>query len=74
MAGTHRSGFRAARSNLYAGSPMVLVPLPIYDPSVIARAQEALSVVGFGSFSCDHDARNAPGSPYRVHFRSSRTS
>ena len=30
---------------------MVLVPPPIYDPSVIARAQEALSVVGFGSFS-----------------------
>ncbi|MEE0519612.1 prephenate dehydrogenase [Slackia sp.] len=51
MAGTHRSGFRAARSDLYAGSPMVLVPPPIYDPSVIARAQEALSVVGFGSFS-----------------------
>ncbi|MFQ9742620.1 MAG: prephenate dehydrogenase [Slackia sp.] len=51
MAGTHRSGFRAARSDLYVGSPMVLVPPPIYDPSVIARAQEALSVVGFGSFS-----------------------
>lgn len=51
MAGTHHSGFRAARVDLYAGSPMVLVPPPVYDPSVIARAQEVLSVVGFGSFS-----------------------
>lgn len=51
MAGTHKSGFRAARGDLFAGQPMVLVPPPVYDPSVLARAQAALAPAGFGSFS-----------------------
>lgn len=51
MAGTHKSGFRAARGDLFAGQPMVLVAPPIYDPALIVRAQQALIPAGFGSFS-----------------------
>lgn len=51
MAGTHKSGFRAARADLFAGQPMVLVAPPIYDPALIVRAQQALIPAGFGSFS-----------------------
>lgn len=51
MAGTHHSGFRYARADLFAGQPMVLVPPEVYDPSIIARAERVLSLVGFGSFS-----------------------
>lgn len=51
MAGTHHSGFRYARADLFAGQPMVLVPPEVYDPSLIARAERVLSLVGFGSFS-----------------------
>ncbi len=51
MAGTHHSGFRHARSDLFAGQPMVLVPPPIFDPALIERAKAALDLVGFGSYS-----------------------
>ena len=51
MAGTHKSGFRAARADLFAGQPMVLVAPPVYDPALISRAQQALIPAGFGSFS-----------------------
>lgn len=51
MAGTHKSGFRAARADLFAGQPMVLVAPPVYDPALIVRAQQALIPAGFGSFS-----------------------
>lgn len=51
MAGTQKSGFRAARADLFAGQPMVLVVPPVYDPSVIAAARSLLAPAGFGSFS-----------------------
>lgn len=51
MAGSHFSGFKYSRSNLFQGAPMVLVP-PRYDePMLLERAKEALRPCNFGSFS-----------------------
>ena len=59
MAGSHFSGFKYSRSNLFQGAPMVLVP-PVYDdPALLSRVKEALGPCNFGSFSVttaqDHD-------------------
>ncbi len=51
MAGSHNSGFKYSRSNLFQGAPMVLVPPRFDDPVLLSRAKEALSPCGFGSFS-----------------------
>lgn len=60
MAGSHYSGFKYSRSNLFQGAPMVLVP-PVYDdPELLQRAVDALEPCKFGSFSvttaAEHDA------------------
>lgn len=51
MAGTHNSGFKYSRSNMFQGVPMVLVPPRFDDPMLLERAKEALSPCNFGSFS-----------------------
>ena len=51
MAGSHYSGFKYSRSNLFQGAPMVLVPPKFDDPVILSRAKELLSPCGFGSFS-----------------------
>lgn len=51
MAGSHRSGFKYSRSNLFQGAPMVLVPPRYDDPELLQRAQDALEPCHFGSFS-----------------------
>ena len=51
MAGSHNSGFKYSRSNLFQGAPMVLVPPRFDDPELLQRAEEALSPCGFKSFS-----------------------
>ena len=51
MAGTHHSGFRYARSDLFAGQPMVLVPPAIFSPELIDRAKAVLDPAGFGSYA-----------------------
>lgn len=51
MAGSHSSGFKYSRSNLFQGAPMVLVPPRFDDPVLLSRAKELLSPCGFGSFS-----------------------
>lgn len=51
MAGTHFSGFKYSRSNMFQGAPMVLVPPRFDDPLLLERAIEALRPCGFGSFS-----------------------
>ena len=51
MAGTHRSGFRAARSDLYAGSPMVLNSSADLRIRRYRSGAGGSSVVGFGLFS-----------------------
>ena len=51
MAGSHFSGFKYSRSNLFHGAPMVLVPPIMDDPELLQRAEDILKPCGFGSFS-----------------------
>lgn len=51
MAGSHNSGFKYSRSNLFQGAPMVLVPPRYDDPLLLERVQNALSPCGFKHFS-----------------------
>ena len=51
MAGSHFSGFKYSRSNLFQGAPMVLVPPRFDDPMLLERAKEALQPCNFGLFS-----------------------
>ncbi len=51
MAGSHNSGFKYSRSNLFQGAPMVLVPPRFDDPELLQRAKDALEPCKFGSFS-----------------------
>lgn len=51
MAGSHFSGFKYSRSNLFQGAPMVLVPPRFDDPMLLEQAEEMLKPCNFGSFS-----------------------
>lgn len=56
MAGSHFSGFKYSRADLFQGAPMVLVP-PVYDNmALLDQVKQALEPCGFGSFSVT-DAR-----------------
>lgn len=59
MAGSHNSGFKYSRSNLFQGAPMVLVPPRYDDPELLEWVKNALEPCRFGSFSVttaeDHD-------------------
>lgn len=63
MAGTHRSGFRASRADLFDGAPMVIVPPRFDDIRLLDRAKMLLEPVGFGRISIttaqEHDKRIA---------------
>ena len=51
MAGSHNSGFKYSRSNLFQGAPMVLIPPRYDDPELLAWVKDALAPCRFGSFS-----------------------
>ena len=51
MAGSHHSGFKYSRSNLFQGAPMVLVPPRYDDPVMLSNIKELLAPCGFGSYS-----------------------
>ena len=51
MAGSHNSGFKYSRSNLFQGAPMVLVPPRFDDMQLLERVKDALSPCNFGNFS-----------------------
>ena len=51
MAGSHFSGFKYSRSNLFQGAPMVLVPPRRDDPNLLERIKNALEPCGFKHFS-----------------------
>ena len=51
MAGTHKSGFAAARSDLFNGACMVIVPDHYDDINFFERIKTTLSPAGFGSIS-----------------------
>ena len=59
MAGSHNSGFKYSRSNLFQGAPMVLVPPRYDDPVLLERVKGALLPCGFKQYSVttakDHD-------------------
>ena len=49
MAGTHNSGIKYARANLFSGAPMVIVPPTFDDIALLGRVKELLAPMGFGS-------------------------
>lgn len=51
MAGSHNSGFKYSRSNLFQGAPMVLVPARFDDMQLLQWAKDMLAPCKFGSFS-----------------------
>ena len=51
MAGSHFSGFKYSRSNLFQGAPMVLVPPRFDDMDLLDRVKNALEPCRFGHFS-----------------------
>lgn len=51
MAGSHNSGFKYSRSNLFQGAPMVLVPPVFDDMDLLDRVKTALEPCKFGRFS-----------------------
>ena len=51
MAGTHNSGYKYARSNMYRGAPMVIVPPRFDDIELLSRVKELLAPAGFGRMS-----------------------
>ncbi|MCF0122601.1 MAG: prephenate dehydrogenase/arogenate dehydrogenase family protein, partial [Ruminiclostridium sp.] len=63
MAGTHNSGFKYSREDLFDGAPMVLVPPNFSDIRLLDDAKKRLAPVGFGRISittaADHDRKIA---------------
>ncbi len=59
MAGTHNSGYKYSRSNMFNNAPMVIVPPEYDDIELYGRIKELLSPAGFGKISvttaADHD-------------------
>lgn len=51
MAGTHFSGFKYSRADLFRGAPMVLVPPVFDDICMLERVKALLAAPGFGHFS-----------------------
>lgn len=51
MAGSHNSGYKYSRSNLFQGAPMVLVPEKLDDPVLLEQAEKMLEPCKFGSYS-----------------------
>ena len=63
MAGTHHSGFKYSRADLFDGAPMVIVPPNFEDVRLLDEAKGLLKPVGFGRVSfttaADHDRKIA---------------
>ena len=59
MAGSHYSGFKYSRSNLFQGAPMVLVPHRFDDMQLLERIKNALAPCCFATYSvctaAEHD-------------------
>lgn len=51
MAGTHKSGFKYARANLFHNAPIVIVPPSFDDIELLDRVKTLLAPVGFGCIS-----------------------
>ena len=51
MAGSHNSGFKYAREDLFDGAPMVIVPPTFDDIDLLDKVKQLLAPVGFGSIT-----------------------
>lgn len=51
MAGTHNSGFKYSRANMFHNAPMVLVPPVFDDIALLDRIEALLRPLGFARFS-----------------------
>lgn len=51
MAGTHNSGFKYSREDMFDGAPMVIVPPEYDDMELLGRIKDLLEPLGFGSIS-----------------------
>jgi len=51
MAGTHNSGYKYSRANMFKGAPMVIVPPRFDDINLLGKIKELLSPARFGRFS-----------------------
>ena len=51
MAGTHNSGYKYSRANMFAGAPMVIVPPSFDDIELLGKVRSLLSPLGFGRYS-----------------------
>lgn len=51
MAGTHNSGLKYAKAEMYHGAPMVIVPPVFDDIELLDRTKELLKPAGFGRIS-----------------------
>ena len=51
MAGSHHSGFKYSRSNLFQGAPFVIVPPYFDEMALLDRVKTALEPCHFGTFS-----------------------
>ena len=51
MAGSHHSGFKYSREDLFDGAPMVIVPPSFEDIRLLEHIEKLLAPVGFGRLS-----------------------
>lgn len=51
MAGTHNSGYKYSRANMFKGAPMVIVPPRFDDINLLGKIKELLVPARFGRFS-----------------------
>ena len=51
MAGTHFSGYKYSRANMFKGAPMVIVPPRFDDIMLYETVKQLLAPAGFGKFS-----------------------
>lgn len=51
MAGTHNSGYKYSRANMFKGAPMVIVPPRFDDINLFGKIKELLAPARFGRFS-----------------------
>ena len=51
MAGTHNSGYKYSRANMFKGAPMVIVPPRFDDINLFGKIKELLAPARFGKFS-----------------------
>lgn len=51
MAGTHNSGYKYSRANMFKGAPMVVIPPKFDDINLFGKIKELLAPARFGRFS-----------------------